>query len=195
MVGCCIGILFHNIGLSQILKYHKKNHQSNKQRKQKRTGVYLQNLTKMLLLVFKVQKYLSYVNYSTQNIDIDLDETISNTTSLSSEPILTPASRSSSPPPARSQKRKRAENAEDGDKALIQSLNRIQESARERRQQKEDLDINFGLEAAGRLKRLTPRQNALAKLQIQQVLFDTEFKGPGNDEVNPSPYHTNAYEF
>ena len=48
------------------------------------------------------------------------------------------------------------------------------------------MDINFGLEVAGRLKRLTPRQNAIAKLQIQQVLFNIEFQGPGNELVNHS---------
>ena len=73
-----------------------------------------------------------------------------------------------------------------GDKALVESLREIQEASRQRRAQKDDLDTNdtnytndldtnFALEVAGRLKRLPPRQNAYAKLKIQQLLFEIEF--------------------
>ena len=37
------------------------------------------------------------------------------------------------------------------------------------------MDANFALEVAGRLRRLPTRQNAFAKLQIQQLLFNIEF--------------------
>ena len=58
---------------------------------------------------------------------------------------------------------------------IIQSLRDIQETAQQRRTQKEDMDANFCLEIAGRLKRLEPRKNAYAKLQIQKLLYDVEF--------------------
>ena len=67
------------------------------------------------------------------------------------------------------------DSAGEGDKALLDSLKEIQDNARERRTKKEDMDLNFALEVAGRLRRLPPRQNACAKLQIQQLLFSIEF--------------------
>ena len=75
-------------------------------------------------------------------------------------------------------------------RAFFQTLKELQESARERRGQKEDMDFNFALEVAGRLKRMTPRQNALANLQIQQLLFNIEFPGQQVES-----YHVNVYEF
>ena len=48
-------------------------------------------------------------------------------------------------------------------------------NSREHRAQKEDMDTNFVLEVAGRLKKLSPRQNAYLKLQIQQLLVNVEF--------------------
>ena len=68
----------------------------------------------------------------------------------SSEP-----SRTNSPVPPRRKKAK-VDTAIEGDKFLVQSLKEIQETARERRAQKEDMGTNFALEVAGRLKRLPP---------------------------------------
>ena len=73
----------------------------------------------------------------------------------------------------------------------MQTLQELKERGRERQSQKEDMDVNFGLEVAGRLKRLKNRQNALAKLKIQQVLFNREFQG----EDGQQPYCGNQFEF
>ena len=72
-------------------------------------------------------------------------------------------------------KKKKMKLDEAADQALIKSLQGIQERAAHRQERKEDLDDHFGKEVAGRLKRLTPQQNAAAKLQIQQVLYNFEF--------------------
>ena len=72
---------------------------------------------------------------------------------------------------------------------LIKSLQEMQESVRERRAQKEDMDLNFALEIAGRLRRLPPRQNAYVKLQIQQLLFNVEFPS----EHEPT-YHQSSHD-
>ena len=74
---------------------------------------------------------------------------------------------------------------------LVKSLQEIQERARERRAEKDDMDLNFALEIAGRLKRLNPRQNAYVKLQVQQLLFNVEF---GQDTVEPY-YQHDPYQF
>ena len=72
----------------------------------------------------------------------------------------------------------------EADRALVQSLKELQESSRERRTaQKADMDINFALEVAGRLKRLPPRKNAYVKLQIKQLLFYVEFPDNDSDEL------------
>ena len=92
-------------------------------------------------------------------------------------------------------KRKRIDSAGEVDKALLQSLKDIQESSRERQAQKENMDLNFGLEVAGRLRRLPPKQNAFAKLQIQQLLFSIEFQDSSNDYHNYYSYQENAYQF
>ena len=77
----------------------------------------------------------------------------------------------------RLQKRKLVDSASrQVDKALLQSLQYIQESAHECQARKEDMDLNFALEVAGWLRRLPPRQNAFAKLQIQQLPFNIEFQ-------------------
>ena len=68
-----------------------------------------------------------------------------------------------SPLPPRRKKAK-VDMAIEGDKLLLKSLKEIQEAARERQAQKDDMDMNFALEVAGRLRRLPPRQNAYVKL-------------------------------
>lgn len=70
---------------------------------------------------------------------------------------------------------KKAKMDAEGDRVLVESLREIQEPSQQRRALKEDIDANFGMEVAGRLKSLHPKQNALAKLKIQQILFDMEF--------------------
>ena len=66
---------------------------------------------------------------------------------------------------------------------LIKSLEVIQANAHERRSQKEDMDYNFAMEIAGRLRRLSPQCNAYAKLHIQQLLFNIEFAPPQDRQV------------
>ena len=55
------------------------------------------------------------------------------------------------------------------------SLITVQETSHQCHVQKQDMDTNFGLEVAGRLKRLPPGQNAYMKFKIQQLLFGIEF--------------------
>ena len=56
------------------------------------------------------------------------------------------------------------------DKIIIQSLREIQEIAQQRRTQKEDMDANFCLEVAGRLKRLEP---CYVKLEIRCTMLNS----------------------
>ena len=101
-------------------------------------------------------------------------------------------SRCSSPSSLQPQKRKGLETTgEAADRVLIQSIQSLQECSRERQSHKEDIDVNFGLEVAGHMKRIIKRQNAIAKIQIQQFLFDIEFQGEGDQP----PYHGNQFEF
>lgn len=51
-----------------------------------------------------------------------------------------------------------------------------------------DADEQFLLSYLQTLKRMTPKQNAIAKIKIQQVLFDVEF---GNNDSN-SPFSSNS---
>ena len=78
--------------------------------------------------------------------------------------------------------RKKRKARDEVDEALVQ----LSKSAVQRRQLKEkreaekqavvrNLEINYGLEVAETLNRLTVRQRALAKLKIQQLLFEIEF--------------------
>ena len=101
----------------------------------------------------------------------------------SSEP-----SRTNSPVPPRRKKAK-VDMVIEEDKFLVKSLKEIQETACERRAQKEDMDTNFALEVAGRLKRLSPRQNAYMKLQIQQLLFNVEFPQDTDVPIYQNTYH------
>ena len=107
-----------------------------------------------------------------------------------------PTNSSTAPPPsltAPPQRKKAKVDAEaEVDKMLIKSLQEIQDKACERRSQKDDnMDLNFALEIAGRLRRLSPQQNAYVKLQIQQLLFSVEFS---QDTVEPT-YHQSQYQF
>ena len=76
----------------------------------------------------------------------------------SADSAMQGTSRSASPLP--STKKRRMDSAGEGDKALLESLKEIQDNARERRTKKEDMDLNFALEVAGRLRRLPPRQTS-----------------------------------
>ena len=73
------------------------------------------------------------------------------------------------------QSKKPCRRMDECDKLLVQSLKDIQERSHQRQAQRDDMDTNFCLEVAGRLKRLAPKENAFVKLKIQQLLFEVEF--------------------
>ncbi|KAL5460196.1 hypothetical protein EMCRGX_G033624 [Ephydatia muelleri] len=76
---------------------------------------------------------------------------------------------------ASQQSKKPCRRVDECDKLLVQSLKEISDRAMQRQVQKDDMDASFCQEVAGRLKRLSPKDNALAKMKIQKFLFDIEF--------------------
>ena len=78
----------------------------------------------------------------------------------------------------------------------MKSLNSLQDSKKARR---DDLDEegHYGQQIAATLRRFTPRQKAIAKMKIQQMLFDVEFDGerstptPNNYSAPPMNYYYN----
>ena len=89
-------------------------------------------------------------------------------------------------------KRKQKSTASDVDDALIM----LSKTAVERRKRKDkreaekqamprNPETNYGLEIAKTLNRFTPQQKSLAKLRIQQVLFEIEF--PQDMYMQPPP--------
>ena len=137
-----------------------------------------------LILAIKYIKNSPYFSLSTTSPEELLDDDGGDSTAKDETPTnpsraTTPGAPTQSAVPP---KRKKAIVDEAlGDNMLVKSLQEIQERARERRAE-EDMDLNFALEIAGRLKRLNPRQNAYVKLQVQQLLFNVEF---GQDTVEP----------
>ena len=111
----------------------------------------------------------------------------------SASPAIANSSRPASPatfePPV---KRKRKASSNDVDDALLL----LSKTALERRLLKDkkeaekqawpkNPETNYGLEVAETLNRFTPRQKSLAKLRIQQVLFEIEF--PTDVCMQPHP--------
>ncbi|KAL5510324.1 hypothetical protein EMCRGX_G005852 [Ephydatia muelleri] len=76
------------------------------------------------------------------------------------------------------------------DELLVQSLKDIQERSHQRQAQRDDMDTNFCLEVAGRLKRLAPKENAFVKLKIQHLLFEVEFANNASAMVAEMPQPT-----
>ena len=74
---------------------------------------------------------------------------------------------------APSKKKIKTSNSNEMEDLIVSSLKNLQERRRER----VCLDEagHFGHQIAATLRRFTPRQMALAKLQIEQVLFNVEF--------------------
>ena len=58
---------------------------------------------------------------------------------------------------------------------ILGTLKSFQERRRGKDQQQCDEEGHFGQQIAATLRRFTPRQKALAKLQIEQVLFSVKF--------------------
>ena len=104
----------------------------------------------------------------------------------------TPSSRPSTPTTYEPiSKRRRKTTSNDVDDALLL----LSKTALERRLLKDkkeaekqalprNPETNYGLEVAETLNRFTPRQRSLAKLRIQQILFEIEF--PSDVCVQPS---------
>ena len=86
------------------------------------------------------------------------------------------SSHSSSHP---AQPKKRRREVDPGDEALISSLKEVTAYAKEIKEKKatreKSPNMHFGMEVAGRLDQLQQRQQAIAKVRIQQVLLDIEY--------------------
>ena len=59
--------------------------------------------------------------------------------------------------------------------AILKSLKILEETVHEQQRVVEDEDELFGKQVAMVMRRLTSKQKAMAKLQIQQVFLDVEF--------------------
>lgn len=87
--------------------------------------------------------------------------------------------------------KKKRVRKDDIDELLVKSLNSLQE--KKVKTVTNDEEGHFGQQVAATLRRYTPRQRALAKLRIQQVLTDVEFPpeftSPGNHfSTSPMSY-------
>ena len=87
-------------------------------------------------------------------------------------------------PPAKRKKGK----GDEVDDVILGTLKSLQERRRGKDQQQCDEEGHFGQQIAATLRRFTPRQKALAKLQIEQVLFSVEFP-PEETFYPPAPMH------
>ena len=84
------------------------------------------------------------------------------------------------------------------DELLVHSLSSLQE--KKPKVISDDEEGHFGQQVAATLRRFIPRQRAISKLRIQQVLTDIEFasefgSSPGNQSFStpPMPYSTTDY--
>lgn len=76
----------------------------------------------------------------------------------------------------------------------VESKNDIDEKVMELFSKETDADEQFLLSHIPVLKRLTSKQNAIAKMKIQQVLFDIEF-GNRNNNLNSTLSGHSEYSF
>ena len=79
-------------------------------------------------------------------------------------------------------KRKCASKGDETDAVLLHTLGAL--AARPNKENEVDPDTHFCMELASHLRRLPPRQNALAKIRLQQVVFDLEYL---STEYTPTP--------
>ena len=89
-------------------------------------------------------------------------------------------------------KQKHASKEDETDAALLHTLGVL--AARPNKEEV-DPDTHFCMELASRLRRLPPRQNALAKIRLQQVFFDLEYPSAEYTPTPVSPTNTidNSY--
>lgn len=80
------------------------------------------------------------------------------------------------------QPRKKKSKADEVDELLVKSLHSLQENKKSTR----DLDEegHYGEQIAATLRRFTVRQKALAKMKIQELLFNIEFD---SEHSTPTP--------
>ena len=113
--------------------------------------------------------------------------------SLSPEPSRSTGSMtsSSSVQPV-SKKRKTSRGGDDVDDMIFKSLKGIEERRQEKRsRQVEDEAELFGRLVASTLRRLSGRQQASAKLKIQQLLMDIEFPDESHFPQDSDAYSAN----
>ena len=98
-----------------------------------------------------------------------------------STPISPKTSRSDSPCPRKRQRAQAGSRSEVDDALLLLSRTALERRLlREKKKAEKEAapknpEINYGMEIAETLNRFTPRQKAVAKLRIRQVLFEVEF--------------------
>ena len=106
-------------------------------------------------------------------------------------------SRSSSQPPNPAStptpsKRSRINKEKDCDAALLECLSGIESRRQERAKEKEmDPDTHFAMDIAARLKKLPPRDKAIAKIKLLEVLTAIEF--PTEQYPHTSNYTAQNY--
>ena len=98
-------------------------------------------------------------------------QTISQTPSVASSSTTCSSHSSSS---GTSITKKRKAKAEEIDELFVKSFTSLKHN-KIAKTEETDEDIYFGQQIAATLCRFTPRQKAIAKLRMQQILVDTEF--------------------
>jgi hypothetical protein len=115
------------------------------------------------------------------------------TTSISGSSAPSPT-RKSSTPLAKSQAKKKKTRADEVDELLVKSLHSLQES---KKAKIDDEEGHYGEQIAATLRRFTPRQKALAKMKIQELLFNIEFESEPVISPTythpPNPYYCQPY--
>ena len=86
--------------------------------------------------------------------------------------------------------KKRSSTIDDNDEMLITSIKNLRERQQDKQKGQLDEETHFGLQVAETLRRFNSKQRALAKLQIDQVLFNVEF--PPKQPYYPPPTINNS---
>ena len=103
-----------------------------------------------------------------------------------------PITPSASNPDHQPAKKRKVSKGDEVDEAILRSLKDIQERNAQQWQQAETEEL-FGKQVAAVLRRLTPRQKAIAKLHIQQILTDIEFPDQATStSMNLSTFSDNS---
>ena len=78
------------------------------------------------------------------------------------------------------------------DKALLESVKGLQELTKTMREETNKPDVNFCLDIAKRLSGMTRQKNALAKMRVQQVLYEIEFAPENTGLAFPAPQYPSS---